>query len=406
MSNVFRGVREGRPYAIKMMRADPKRHDVDAALRFRREAAAIARLDHPGLVKVVEVGESQGQPFLVMELVEGESLERRLQRGPLSEPELLTVAKSVSTALSEVHRHGLVHRDLKPANIILLPSGAAKVIDFGFVGHVDERSEDAESEVIGTFLYSAPEQTGMLKRKVDSRADIYALGAILYECATGAPPFKAQNLAELLHMHAAIRPPDAHQVNPAVRPILALILTKLMAKDPDDRYQTCAGLLADLDNLSELETAQKFGRQLTLGSRDGALFGGFEVPLVGRATELQSLGKCWAQARAGQGAMIQMEGEGGSGKTRLVRELIRVARAEGGLVLSGKAQQGERTPFGPLREAIDGYLAQIMKLPQEQQGPSLQRIKAAAGDFGGIVKRLSRSLETLFAEARDLPPLD
>jgi serine/threonine protein kinase len=267
MSNVFRGTREGRPYAIKMMRTDRRNHDVDAALRFRREAAAIARLDHPGLVKVVEVGESQGQPFLVMELVEGESLERRLQRGPLSELELLAVARSVATGLSEVHRHGLIHRDLKPANIILLPNGMAKVIDFGFVGHVEEGSGDAEGEVIGTFLYAAPEQTGMLKRKVDSRADIYALGAILFECATGAPPFQAKNLAELLHMHAAIKPPDAHQRNPAVRPILALMLTKLLAKDPDDRYQTCTGLVADLDSLAELEAAQKFGRAVTLGGQ-------------------------------------------------------------------------------------------------------------------------------------------
>src|SRR5690349_13042100 len=101
MSQVFRGLREGRPYAIKLMRPDQKQNDVDAALRFRREAAVIARLNHPGLVKVVEVGESQGQPFLVMELVEGESLEARLRRGALSEPELLAVARSVANGLSE-----------------------------------------------------------------------------------------------------------------------------------------------------------------------------------------------------------------------------------------------------------------------------------------------------------------
>jgi eukaryotic-like serine/threonine-protein kinase len=405
MSNVFRGLREGRPYAIKVMRADRQKHDVDAALRFRREAAAIARLDHPGLVKVVEVGESQGQPFLVMELVEGESLERRLQKGALSEAELLAVARSVATGLGEVHRHGLIHRDLKPANIILLPSGQAKVIDFGFVGNVEDQDVE-QGEVIGTFLYCAPEQSGMLKRKVDARADIYALGAILYECATGKPPFMAKNLAELLHMHAAIKPVDAHQVTPTVRPVIALMLNKLLAKDPDDRYQTCGGLLADLDNLTELESAQKFGRPVTLGARDLTIAGGFEVPLVGRATEMQALGKYWAQTRASRGAMIQIEGEGGSGKTRLIKELIKAAKGEGALVLSGKAQQGERTPFGPLREAIDGYMSAIMRRPAEQQQATLNQIRAAAGDFGGIVKRLSRALEPVFADARDLPPLD
>ena len=407
MSQVFRGLREGRPYAIKLMKPDQKQNDVDAALRFRREAAVIARLDHPDLVKVVEVGESQGRPFLVMELVEGESLENRLRRGALSEPELLAVARSVANGLSEVHRHGLVHRDLKPANIILLPNGHAKVIDFGFVGTVEDGGvAGQDGEVVGTFLYAAPEQTGMLKRKVDSRADIYALGAILFECATGALPFNAKNLAELLHMHAAIKPPNAHQMNPAVRPILALIIDKLLAKDPDDRYQTCLGLLGDLDSLAELEAAQKFGRPLVLGSKDTSLYAGFEIPLVGRATEMSSLGKYWAQARAGQGTMVQIEGEGGSGKTRLVRELIKIARSEGALILNGKAQQGERTPFGPLREALDNYLSSITKLPQDQQAPHLQRLKAAAGDFGGIVKRLSRSLQNLFADARDLPPLD
>src|SRR5262249_30182704 len=153
----------------------------------------------------------------------------------------------------------------------------------------------------------------------------------------------------------------------------------------------------DLDNLTELESALKFGRAAPLGTRDVLLAGGFEVPLVGRATEITALGKYWSQARAGQGAFIQIEGEGGSGKTRLIRELIKLAKSEGALILSGKAQQGERTPFGPLRESLDSYLSALSRKPAEQQQAGIAQIRAAAGDFGGIVKRLSRALEPILA---------
>jgi len=165
------------------------------------------------------------------------------------------VARSVATALSEIHRSGWIHGNLWPENILLFPDGATLLTSSGLAEQIDlrvgglgkDRGAMAENGELRPFLYNAPEQTGMLKREVDGRANLYALGAILFECATGHPPFQATKLAELLHLHAVMEPPDAHQRNPDVRPVLALILNKLLAKNPDDRYQTCAELVADLD---------------------------------------------------------------------------------------------------------------------------------------------------------------
>src|SRR5688572_9721301 len=275
-----------------------------------------------------------------MELVEGKNLADVLDDGPLAGPALLRLARSLASGLAEIHRRGLVHRDLKPANVMVEPTGDAKVIDFGFAGGA------GSGELVGNALYSAPEQSGVLKRPVDARSDLYALGALLHHAASGKPPFVAADVGELLRLHLAAPPPDLTGVT---SPVLAAVIAKLLAKDPDDRYQTAAGLLGDLEVLPELER----GGDIVLGTRDRALRPAGELPFVGGRAERGRLATAWAAARAGRGGALQIEGEPGSGKSRLCAELVGSVRDEGALVLTGKAQQGERSPLGPLREALD-----------------------------------------------------
>ncbi len=400
MSVVYQAEHGGGRCALKLMREATADKAADAALRFRREAAAVARLNHSALVKVQEVGEVDGQLYLAMELVEGDNLYDLLEPGPLNEQTLLVVARTLAAALGEVHRHGLVHRDIKPQNVMLSRAGDVKLIDFGFVTAAESETGAGAGNLVGTLLYCAPEQIGVLKRPVDNRSDLYALGATLFHCATGRPPFVARSVPELIHHHAAVAPPAALELNPALRPVLSQIFAKLLAKDPDDRYQTAEGLLADLDGLGELEAAQRAGRPLVLGARDsGVRFAG-EVALVGRDAEQEALRAAWARARAGHGAVLQLEGEGGSGKTRLVRELIRWAQQEGALVLGGKAQQSETVPLGPVREALD-ELATAVTRPQPPGGrDELALLREAAQETAGVMSRLSRGL------ARALNPDD
>ncbi|HEY4221320.1 MAG TPA: protein kinase, partial [Myxococcota bacterium] len=399
MSTVYRAVRKGVPYALKVL-ASAAAGQAEAALRFRREATALARLNHPGLVKVFEAGEHEGRPYLVIELVEGEELAAVLARGPLSEAAVLQHAKTVAAALAEVHRHGLVHRDIKPSNIVVEKSGAAKIVDFGFVTGASDGTAPRE-EIAGTFLYAPPEQSGMLKRPVDGRADLYALGATLFECATGRPPFQSSSVAELVHLHATAPAPLAVERNASVRPVLSRIIQKLLAKDPDDRYQTGEGLQNDLENIERLDAAMRGNEPLVLGAGD-VRRGRYEVGLVGRSSEVRRLRDMREQAViARRGSAALLEGEPGSGKSRVIREIVRDAKAAGAVVLQCKCLQGDQVPLGPLRAAIDELASEVLRQKGAERDQRKAEIKKAAGEFAPILKMLSRGLSLILDDVKE-----
>src|SRR5262249_21269492 len=156
---------------------------------FRREAALLACVNHPGVVAVHEVGQVDGRPYLVMDLVGGQTLADLLLREPLDEARAVTIAAEVAEALAATHRAGLVHRDVKPRTMMILPDGHAKLVDFGLAARTAEAPTD--DLVAGTFAYSAPEQTGVLKRIVDHRSDLYSLGVVMFHCITGRLPYTA-----------------------------------------------------------------------------------------------------------------------------------------------------------------------------------------------------------------------
>lgn len=400
MSVVYRARREDHEFAIKLMKPPAAGHAVDAHLQFRREAAVIARLDHPSLIRVVEVGEDDGRPFLVMELADGESLDRRIATAPLDDEQTVQLARAIADALREVHRFGLVHRDIKPANIVL-GEGAAKLIDFGLV----TGTTDAEARV-GTLHYAPPEQVGVSNREVGPSADLYALGATLFECLTGHHPFRDYEGADFVHALATVPAPRLDALRPHTRPALVAIVDKLLRKDPDDRYQSARGLLADLDALDRIDAAVGAGGPAPLGLHDHHVGHEDDMPLVGRSKEVSSLERAWKSVLRGERQFVQIEGESGSGKTRLVRELVTSAVGQGGLVLFGKCQELESVPFGPLREAADEYVTRVRSLPESQRAERVEAIRAAAGDHAGLVKRLSVGLAEVLGDVGDVRALE
>jgi serine/threonine protein kinase len=243
------------------MSQTPFSYDQPESVAFRREAAMLAGVTHPGLARIHEVGYARGRPFLIMDLVAGQNLHRVLTGGQIDEARAVAIGVDVAGALAAAHRAGVVHRDLKPKNVMIQPDGRAKVIDFGLAQWVADERDDS---VAGTFTYMAPEQTGMLRRIVDGRTDLYSLGATLFQCVTGRPPFVSPDVGELMRLHAVVRPPDVREVRPDISPVFAAILAKLLAKDPDDRYQSGDGLVADLERLSADGGSVLF----SLGSRD------------------------------------------------------------------------------------------------------------------------------------------
>jgi serine/threonine-protein kinase len=239
-----RQVALSRIVAVKMMAGA---HPLGPRLsRFRTECRAIAQLHHPNLVEIFEFGETDVGPYFSMELVEGGNLNERLKSDPPGFEETATLVESIARVVHEVHERGIIHRDLKPANILLTPGGVPKVTDFGLAKLLDEESGHSRTgEVLGTLTYMAPEQIDPSLGSVDAPADVYALGAILYELLTGQPPFRAMT-THLMRQIVQDDPPAPSTIRSDVPRDLAAICLKCLEKKPESRYASALDLAEDL----------------------------------------------------------------------------------------------------------------------------------------------------------------
>jgi serine/threonine-protein kinase len=223
----------------------------DDAFRERliRESRLAASLNHPNVVPVYDTGEEDGVLFISMRYVDGPDLREVLQRGPLPLDQAVRVVSQVAAALDAAHARGLVHRDVKPANVLVEPAtgeppGHVFVSDFGLTKHSDARSGvTASGQFVGTIDYMAPEQ--IQGRQLDGRADVYALGCVLYECVTGQPPFRGENEVAVIWSHMRDDPPWPTDVDKHLPHALDGVVERALAKSPDDRYATAGELAAD-----------------------------------------------------------------------------------------------------------------------------------------------------------------
>src|SRR5262250_2498104 len=244
MGEVYRAhdTRLERDVAIKVL---PTNLSSDPSLRQRleREAKAVSKLSHPNICTLYDIGQQEGTNFLVMELIEGETLEQRLTKGPLPSEQTIRCAAQIADALAKAHRKGFTHRDLKPSNIMLTKSGA-KLMDFGLAKQSGLSRSTALTEMtaaqskltgdgmlVGTFQYMAPEQ--LEGKEADARSDIFALGEVLYEMATGKPAFSGQSRASLIASILTTEPQPITQLQPLSPVPLERVIKKCLAKDPD-----------------------------------------------------------------------------------------------------------------------------------------------------------------------------
>src|SRR5262245_22824554 len=267
-----RDTRLNRTVAIKVLpRLLSERADLRQ--RFEREARAIAGLNHPNICALHDIGKEEGIDFLVMEYLEGETLSKRLKKGPLPTAQLLRAAIEIATALDQAHRHGVIHRDLKPGNIMLTKTGA-KLLDFGLAGQnrppltrvregetpgeparedarppTETRNLTEEGMILGTLEYMAPEQVE--GKPVDARTDIVAFGVVLYEMATGRKAFEGESKASLTAAILTSEPPPITKIKPMTPPALERIVKKCLSKDPEERWQNVADLATQLQWIAE-----------------------------------------------------------------------------------------------------------------------------------------------------------
>jgi predicted Ser/Thr protein kinase len=235
-----------RTVALKMILAGAHAGPEQLA-RFRAEAEAVARLQHPNIVQVYDVGEHQGTPYFSLEYIGGGSLARHLDGTPVPPRRAAELTEVLARAVHFAHQRGVIHRDLTPGNILLAEDGTPKVTDFGLAKRLDADSSRTQSgAVLGTPSYMAPEQAGGKNREVGPAADVYSLGAILYELLTGRPPFKADSVLETLAQVVGAEPAAPRLLQPRVPRDLETVCLKCLEKEPRKRYPSAAALAADL----------------------------------------------------------------------------------------------------------------------------------------------------------------
>ena len=359
MGTVFEAEDEvlGRRVAIKRLKAV----DESARARFWREAKAVARLSHPNVCQLYEVGEDESGPFLAMELLRGEPLSARLKRKPMTAEEVLPLGAGMLAALHVIHAAGLVHRDLKPSNVYLTPYGP-RLLDFGLVRQVSAVMADLlpsqmntpgpaisrtpitdADHLIGTPRYMAPEQ--ILGQPVDGRADLFAVGVVLYEALAGRPPFSGTLVVEVLSATLQESPP------PLPPPLARLdaVLQRALAKEPSDRFATAQEMAEALHAAAAAPPAPSTDLRKRLDVDTGEIF-------VGREAELAWLQERLDAAIKGAGGVVFVTGERGAGKSALVGEMLRRVRDSSVPItlVAGRCleHQGPRDPLQPFLDAL------------------------------------------------------
>lgn len=278
MGDVYlaRDRRLGRRVALKFLSPSLAR-DERQRTRFLAEARAASALNHPHVCIIHEIGEhDDGSPFLAFELLEGEDLDRRLARGPIPIPEVLTLAAQLGDALDAAHSAGLVHRDVKPSNLHLTPRGQLKVLDFGLAkrlgGPQGDLDATAQGSVLGTPLYMSPEQA--LGHSLDARSDLFSVGVVLYEMVTGRRPFQGESFAEVAMRIVHSTPDPIVRYRPEASAELERIVLKCLQKNPEERYPSARDLLVDLRRLIDGTS----GSHLQSGASGTAPLGDSSLP--------------------------------------------------------------------------------------------------------------------------------
>ncbi|HEV3257393.1 MAG TPA: serine/threonine-protein kinase, partial [Gemmataceae bacterium] len=390
MGIVFRArhLRLGRLVALKMLLvgacATP-----DERARFQREAEAVARLKHPNIVQVYDVGDSDGRPYFTMELLDGGSLAQELSGTPQPARQVAALVATLAEAVHAAHQSGIVHRDLKPANILLTADGTPKVADFGLARHVEgEPALTLSGARIGTPSYMAPEQVIAKAGTIGPAADIYGLGALLYEMLTGRPPFRGETAAETQRQVISDEPVSPSRLITKVPRDLETICLKCLSKEPNRRYASAAALADDLKRFNEGRPirARPVGRaeRTWRWCRRNPTAAGFLVTalaLVGLAVG----GGFWLQRQQAERREETARLEGGQSKAveavlELAADLEKQGRwPEARDALEGAPSLDDIPALSNLRERLERALADVHMVTRLEEIPIRQvEVRAAS----------------------------
>jgi predicted ATPase/signal transduction histidine kinase len=410
---VYRAISSLDRRAVILKVFDPRRSGPAALDRQRREYEVGRALDLATVARPLVLDTHQGMPALVLEDWGGQPLDR-VAACPMQTGTFLEIAVRVAAAVDDVHRRGVIHRDLKPENILVHPTTLeVKLADFGLATRLPRELKSARppDQIEGSLPFMSPEQTGRMNRGVDSRTDLYSLGVTFYRLLTGRLPFEARDPLEWVHCHIARAPPAPSDVVPGLPEAISGIVTKLLAKMAEDRYQTAPGLRHDLERCLAQWRAGGRIDPFPLGERDAP--DRLQIPerLYGREAELGALQRAFeGVVETGTTALVLVSGYSGIGKSSLVHELEEPIVRRRGLFLAGKFDRHQRQiPYSTIVHAFRQLVLDVLAEGEERLADWRARLGAALGVNAQLVVDMIPPLGLVLGlqpPVAELPPSD
>ncbi|MCP4694342.1 MAG: AAA family ATPase, partial [Desulfobacterales bacterium] len=406
-TRVYRAARksDGAPVVLKV------RSETDFAAResgLDHEYAIGRALESRRLVDHLALERTERASILVLRDDAMRALESEIPEGGFDLPRFLTLAAEIASALEDIHARGVIHKDVNPANIIVNSSlDAIKLIDLGMATRISEEIAgfEAPAGVEGTLHYISPEQTGRVNKPVDSRSDLYSLGAALHRMITGSPPFDAIHPGELIYAHIARTPPPVSEIRRDAPRAVSRVIEKLLKKSPDDRYQTAAGVKEDLLHLQKAASRGKKIVDFRPGRNErprGIILSG---KLYGREKEIASLLDCFRES-GDAGRVVAVNGPAGVGKTALIRELYTPITTRRGFFLAGKFDQlNKGLAYTAFADALKDFVRQCSWRDVETMASWKTLLRISVGDFGQVVTDIVPEFRDLIGDQAAAAPV-
>ncbi|MCP4150386.1 MAG: AAA family ATPase, partial [bacterium] len=377
--------------------------------RFKKEYQMLKYLDIEGVPKVYGLVPFKHNYAIVMEFIKEKAVKKFIDEKKLTMKLFLEIAIQLTGILANIHKKNIIHKDINPSNMVYNPeSGEVKIIDF----NISEFASNKTAEVLtsnlieGTLTYISPEQTGRMARAIDYRSDFYSLGVTFYEMVLRRIPFKSVDFMELVHSHIARTPEAPARIDHHVPKPVSEIIMKLLAKMPEDRYQSLAGLRFDLKECLRQLTETGNIKPFELGEKD--ISERFFIPekLYGRENELNKLMAAFQKAAAGTAEMLLVGGYSGIGKTVLVDQIHRPVLDMHGYFIFGKFDRLKRDiPYLSLIQAFQELVKQILTETEDSIAQWRQKLLAALGQTGAVITDVIPEVELIVGEQEKVPEL-
>ncbi|MDZ8056400.1 MAG: AAA family ATPase [Aulosira sp. ZfuVER01] len=403
---VYRAVREtdSLPVAIKLLKNPyPSFHEL---LSFRNQYTIAKNLNSPLIVQTYSLEPYQNGYALVMEDFGGTSLKNYFDHVEMlhikSVQEFLQIAVALCNTLDILYRERIIHKDIKPSNILINPeTKQVKLIDFSIASLLPRETQTLVNPNVleGTLAYISPEQTGRMNRGIDYRTDFYSLGVTFYELLTGELPFASNDPMELVHCHLAQTSPLVHEINSEIPAVISRIISKLIAKNAEDRYQSALGLKYDLENC--LAQLQKNGKVEGFGIAQRDVCDRFLITdkIYGREAEVQTLLQAFDRVSFGATEIMLVAGFSGIGKTAVVNEVHKPIVRQRGYFIKGKYDQfGRNIPFSAFVQAFRDLMAQLLTESDVQIQQWKTKILDAVGENGQVIIEVIPELSRIIGE--------